>query len=87
VSYNWNGWDGEHKGTCVKTNSLVVAAAALNIVLDIWVIALPIPKVLTIQASINTKVQVVFMFSIGFLWVLLFLSIFELFDTYRDTSD
>ncbi|KAJ6095923.1 hypothetical protein N7486_006669 [Penicillium sp. IBT 16267x] len=67
VSYNWNGWDGEHKGTCVQTNSLVVAAAAFNIVLDIWVIALPIPRVLTLQASLNTKLQVVFMFSVGFL--------------------
>ncbi|KAJ5953493.1 hypothetical protein N7454_000389 [Penicillium verhagenii] len=67
VSYNWNGWDGEHTGTCVETNSLVVAAAAFNIVLDIWVIALPIPRVLTLQASINTKLQVILMFSVGFL--------------------
>lgn len=69
VSYNWNGWDGEHTGSCVKTNSLVVAAAAFNIVLDIWVIAMPIPRVLTLQASLHTKLQVVFMFSVGFLWV------------------
>jgi hypothetical protein len=84
VSHNWNGWDGEHQGACVQTNSLVVAAAAFNIVLDIWVISLPIPKVMTIQASLNTKLQVVFMFSIGFLWVLSPLSIFHLFRTYRD---
>ncbi|KAJ5913926.1 hypothetical protein N7504_002809 [Penicillium tannophilum] len=67
VSYNWNGWDGEHTGSCVETNALVVAAAGFNIVLDIWVIALPIPRVLTLQASLHTKLQVVFMFSVGFL--------------------
>jgi hypothetical protein len=67
VSYNWNGWDGEQEGRCVKTNPLVVAAAALNIVLDVWVIALPIPKVLKLQASTTTKLQVTFMFSVGFL--------------------
>ncbi|KAL2851549.1 hypothetical protein BJY01DRAFT_208836 [Aspergillus pseudoustus] len=67
VSYNWNGWDGEHRGTCVQKNTLVVTAAALNIVLDAWVIALPIPKVLRLQASITTKLQVIFMFSVGFL--------------------
>ncbi|KAL3467696.1 hypothetical protein BJX64DRAFT_121549 [Aspergillus heterothallicus] len=67
VSYNWNGWDGEHEGTCVEKNTLVVTAAALNIVLDAWVIALPIPKVLRLQASITTKLQVIFMFSVGFL--------------------
>lgn len=67
VSYNWTMWDGEHQGTCVKTNAMVVTAAALNIVLDVWVIALPIPKVLKLQASITTKLQVLLMFSIGFL--------------------
>ncbi|KAL3445017.1 hypothetical protein BJX65DRAFT_282564 [Aspergillus insuetus] len=67
VSYNWNGWDGEHEGTCVEKNTLVVTAAALNIVLDFWVIALPMPKVLRLQASMTTKLQVIFMFSVGFL--------------------
>lgn len=72
VSFNWNGWDGEHTGKCVKTNPLVVAAAALNIVLDFWVICLPIPDVLKVQTSINKKLQILFMFSLGFLWVSFF---------------
>ncbi|KAL2820970.1 hypothetical protein BDW59DRAFT_150387 [Aspergillus cavernicola] len=67
VSYNWDGWDGEHEGKCVQTNPLVVSAAAINIVLDAWVIALPIPRVLKLQASISTKLQVILMFSVGFL--------------------
>ncbi|KAJ5943472.1 hypothetical protein N7516_003640 [Penicillium verrucosum] len=67
VRYNWTMWDGEHQGTCVNTNAMVVTAAALNIVLDVWIIALPIPKVLKLQASITTKIQVLLMFSIGFL--------------------
>ncbi|KAL2808259.1 integral membrane protein [Aspergillus granulosus] len=67
VSYNWNGWDGEHEGSCVKKNALVITAAALNVVLDFWVIALPIPGVLRLQASIVTKLQVIFMFTVGFL--------------------
>ncbi|OJZ84591.1 hypothetical protein ASPFODRAFT_34827 [Aspergillus luchuensis CBS 106.47] len=67
ISYNWTSWDGEHHGSCVKTNALVVTAAGLNIVLDAWVIALPIPKVMKLQASVSTKLQVTFMFSVGFL--------------------
>lgn len=67
ISFNWTGWDGEHEGKCVQTNTLVVTAAALNIVLDAWVIALPLPRVLKLQASITTKLQVMFMFSVGFL--------------------
>jgi hypothetical protein len=67
VSFNWNGWAGEHVGKCVHTNPLVVSAAAINIVLDVYVISLPIPKVLKLQASISTKIQVIFMFGVGFL--------------------
>lgn len=51
----------------METNPLVVAAAASNIVLDAWVITLPIPKMLKLQASITTKLQVIFMFSVAFL--------------------
>ncbi|KAJ5974291.1 integral membrane protein [Penicillium waksmanii] len=70
VSFNWNGWAGEHVGKCVQTNPLVVAAAAINIVLDVFVISLPIPKVLKLQASITTKIQVIFMFGLtGWLMV------------------
>lgn len=51
----------------MHTNPLVVSAAAINIVLDVYVISLPIPKVLKLQASISTKIQVIFMFGVGFL--------------------
>ena len=67
ISYNWYGWDGEHHGSCVATNTMVVTAAALNIVLDVWVIALPLPMVMKLQASLTTKLQVMLMFSVGFL--------------------
>ncbi|KAJ5174937.1 uncharacterized protein N7482_000814 [Penicillium canariense] len=67
IEHTWYGWDGQHPGKCVQNHTLVVVAAALNIVLDAWVIALPIPKVLELQASITTKLQVVLMFSVGFL--------------------
>lgn len=67
VSFNWAGWDGEHKGTCVNKNVLVIASGIINIVLDAWVITLPIPRLLHIQASIMMKCQVIIMFSVGFL--------------------
>ncbi|KAH8696554.1 integral membrane protein [Talaromyces proteolyticus] len=67
VSFNWEGWDGEHEGSCVQKNTLVVVAGALNAVFDVWVIALPIPALLRLQASISTKLQIIAMFSVGFL--------------------
>lgn len=48
-------------------NTLVLASAAINIVFDLWVIALPIPTLLHLQTSTLLKFQIVVMFSIGFL--------------------
>ncbi|KAK2795381.1 hypothetical protein FQN51_000471 [Onygenales sp. PD_10] len=67
ISFNWNGWDGEHAGTCVKKNDLIMAAGIINVVLDAWVIALPIPPLLKLQMSTSRKVQIISMFSLGFL--------------------
>ncbi|OJD19070.1 hypothetical protein AJ78_00943 [Emergomyces pasteurianus Ep9510] len=67
VSYNWNGWDGEHKGGCTQRNDLVIAAGAINVVLDAWVIALPIPCLMGLQMSLPRKIEVISMFSLGFL--------------------
>ncbi|EEA26561.1 hypothetical protein EYB25_003793 [Talaromyces marneffei] len=67
ISFNWVGWDGEHEGSCVDKNALVLASAAANIVFDLWVIALPIPTLLHLQTSTSMKFQIIVMFSIGFL--------------------
>ncbi|KUL85425.1 hypothetical protein ZTR_06984 [Talaromyces verruculosus] len=67
ISFNWMGWDGEYEGSCVDKNALVLASAAINIVFDLWVIALPIPTLVQLQTSTMMKFQIIFMFSIGFL--------------------
>jgi hypothetical protein len=67
ISFNWMGWDGEHEGSCVDKNALVLASAAINIVFDLWVIALPIPTLVQLQTSTMLKFQIIVMFSIGFL--------------------
>ncbi|KAK2803990.1 hypothetical protein FQN50_006796 [Emmonsiellopsis sp. PD_5] len=67
ISFNWNGWDGEHAGTCVKKNDLIMAAGIINVVLDAWVIALPIPALMKLQMSTGRKLQIISMFSLGFL--------------------
>ncbi|CRG86148.1 hypothetical protein PISL3812_03151 [Talaromyces islandicus] len=67
VSFNWTGWDGEHQGTCVEKNTLVIVAGSINVVLDAWIIALPIPALINLQASISMKLQIIAMFSVGFL--------------------
>ncbi|KAL1613299.1 hypothetical protein SLS54_010758 [Diplodia seriata] len=67
INYAWHGWDDEHAGSCVNLGVFVLTCATLNIVLDFWVIVLPIPGILKLQSSVRTKLQIVTMFCTGFL--------------------
>ncbi|OMP84241.1 hypothetical protein BK809_0000173, partial [Diplodia seriata] len=66
INYAWHGWDDEHAGSCVNLGVFVLTCATLNIVLDFWVIVLPIPGILKLQSSVRTKLQIVTMFCTGF---------------------
>ncbi|PLN79582.1 integral membrane protein [Aspergillus taichungensis] len=66
VSSGWLNWDLEGHGKCMQSNTIMISASAINIVLDVLIIALPIPKVASLQATTSTKVQVIAMFSMGF---------------------
>ena len=39
----WHHWDGEHPGRCNNVNAQSWASAAINIVLDVIVVVLPMP--------------------------------------------
>jgi hypothetical protein len=78
VSFFWNGWTGEHAGKCIDINSFSWARAAIEIFIDLAIISLPIPLLLGLKLSWNKKLQILSMFSIGFLYVL-FLLWFHLF--------
>ncbi|KAL1638050.1 hypothetical protein SLS58_009071 [Diplodia intermedia] len=66
INHAWHGWDDGHPGSCVNLGIFVLTCATLNIVLDFWVIVLPIPGILKLQSSIRTKLQIVTMFCTGF---------------------
>lgn len=66
VSSGWLNWDLEGHGKCMQSNTMMISASAINIALDLLIIALPIPKVASLQATTSTKVQVIAMFSMGF---------------------
>lgn len=67
VSFFWTGWTGELKGTCLDINAYSWYKAAMQIAVDLIIIALPIRPLM--QSSLNTKkkVQVILMFGTGFL--------------------
>ena len=63
----WQHWDGEHHGKCLNLNHLGWASAAVNIVLDLVVIGLPLREVKNLSLSRRRKAGVMLMFLGGLL--------------------
>ena len=64
----WRSWDGEYEARCISINLIGWTAAAINILLDLLVIILPLPELLRLSMSLKKKVQIVSMFAVGFLY-------------------
>jgi hypothetical protein len=70
ISYNWTKWDGEHTGHCVNVNALTWSNAAISIVLDFWMLAIPLSQLVHLKLAWKKKVGVAMMFCVGTLYVL-----------------
>lgn len=62
----WNHWDGEHFGKCNDINAQGWTSAALNVILDVIVLALPMPVIAKLELNKRKKALVLLMFSTGF---------------------
>lgn len=67
IDLAWNHWDGEHSGKCNDINAQGWTSAALNVVLDVVVLALPMPVIAKLELNRRKKALVWLMFSTGFL--------------------
>lgn len=65
ISYYWNSWDGEHEGKCVDINALAWANAGISILLDAWMLGLPMSQVIYLNLHWKKKVGVALMFIVG----------------------
>ncbi|KAH7178966.1 uncharacterized protein B0J16DRAFT_346139 [Fusarium flagelliforme] len=65
ISYFWQGWDGLHEGQCIGVNPLAWAIAAIGIILDLWMLGIPLSEVLFLQMNWRRKVAVSLMFIVG----------------------
>lgn len=63
----WLRWDGEHPAKCNNINAQGWAAAALNMVLDLLTMSLPLRELSKLSMSLRKKAQVMLMFCVGFL--------------------
>ncbi|KAF2795116.1 hypothetical protein K505DRAFT_407146 [Melanomma pulvis-pyrius CBS 109.77] len=60
-------WDftGLVEGKCINTTALFYFTSSFNIVTDIWILALPIKTLMSIQRPRREKLALVFIFSLG----------------------
>lgn len=72
LSWFWNRLrqDTTETGWCIDINAMPWAHAIINIVLDLWMLALPATQILGLQMPLVKKLQVLAMFSLGALSVL-----------------
>ncbi|KAI6834640.1 hypothetical protein KC327_g2146 [Hortaea werneckii] len=67
VQAAYTNWDLEHPGQCVQKNPHFIAMGVVNIVLDLAVFFLPIPKLLKTQLPTKKKIGISMTFLVGLL--------------------
>lgn len=65
ISSYWTSWDREGRRQCVNINALAWSNAIISVVLDFWMLGLPLYEVFQLQLSWRKKLSVAFMFFVG----------------------
>lgn len=65
MDYFWHMWDGEHQGHCFNINAMGWANAAISILLDLWMLALPLWQLKGLHLHWKKKAGVALMFVVG----------------------
>lgn len=66
ISHYWEKWDGEHtNGTCINVNALGWANAIISILMDVWMLAIPLWQVSRLKMAWRKKISVALMFCVG----------------------
>ncbi|KAK4144971.1 CFEM domain-containing protein [Dichotomopilus funicola] len=65
MSYFWNQWDGEHEGMCLNVSAIAWSNAAISIALDVWMLAIPLGQIRSLNLHWKKKIGVAMMFIVG----------------------
>lgn len=63
--YVWQMWDNRHVGKCINMTAQTYVCAALNIIMDVTIFLMPIPKLMKLETDWKTKVGVILTFLLG----------------------
>lgn len=65
ISYYWENWHGEVDGMCLNVNAIGWSNAIISIVIDIWMIAIPLSQLPKLRLHWKRKLGVGLMFCVG----------------------
>ncbi|KAH7000524.1 hypothetical protein EDB80DRAFT_724126 [Ilyonectria destructans] len=65
ISYSWQRWDALHDGQCNNINAMAWAGAAISIVIDLWMLGLPLSQIVHLQIHWKRKLAVALMLGVG----------------------
>jgi hypothetical protein len=63
----WTRWDGTVPAKCINANAVGWTSAAINIILDVVTVIIPLPELTRLVMSWEQKIHILVMFSLGFL--------------------
>ncbi|ROT36448.1 hypothetical protein SODALDRAFT_335548 [Sodiomyces alkalinus F11] len=87
VEYAWSAWSGTGEGICYDNNAFWWAVSAINIATDLWILALPIRQLLSLQLGTKKKIYLILMFSVGLVITIVSIIRFEGLLTYSTSSN
>lgn len=58
-------WNPQVKGKCINLSAELVASSVLNVVTDVFILVLPLPILWRLQISMERKLQLIGIFSLG----------------------
>lgn len=64
----WEGWrEKEPRGVILDLNKLGLSHGGMNIVLDVWMLILPVTQLYKLNLGMKKKLGIIAMFSVGIL--------------------
>ncbi|TDZ29569.1 hypothetical protein C8035_v005175 [Colletotrichum spinosum] len=71
ISYNWNGWKGDHgPAKCLNVNMLSWTMSVVSIFLDTIILVMPMPLIFKVRSTPRRKAAIIVMFSLGIVIVI-----------------